>query len=115
MTDMQDLEDVDQDDRTSGRTTIYEVFNPDHTVGVACDRDGEGIGLHLTEDAKDNGDTWLSGEIVRLARLAHLKSRVGLRAEMEHNGARPYTVDALDLPSEAAYRAIEDAEFGQPL
>ncbi len=112
MTDMQDLEGTGQDSGISWRTTVYEVFNPDHTVGVACDRDGEVIGLHLTEDAQDSGDAWLSAEIVRLARLAHLKSRVGLRAEMEHNGARPYTIDALDLPSEASYRAIEDAEFG---
>lgn len=90
----------------------YEVFNPDHSVGVACDRDGEVVGLHLSDEARDNGDSWLAAEILRLARLAHLKSRVGLRAEMEYNGARPYTVDSFDLPTEAAYRAMEHAEFG---
>lgn len=112
MADVQDLDDLDQNEQTSWRATVYEVFNPDHTVGVACDRDGEVIGMHLTDDARENGDAWLSAEIVRLARLAHLKSRVGLRAEMEHNGALPYTVDAFDLPSEATYRAMEAAEFG---
>ncbi len=94
------------------RTMTYEVFNPDHTVGTACDRDGEIIGLHITDEARENGDTWLAEEIVRLARLVHLKSRVGLRAEMEHKGTRSYTIDAFDLPTENSYRAIERAEFG---
>ncbi|SUA72816.1 Uncharacterised protein [Nocardia otitidiscaviarum] len=90
----------------------YEVFNPDNTVGVACNRDGEIVGLHITDDAREFGETWLSAEILKLARLAHQKSRVGLRAEMEYKGARPYTIDAFDLPTEAAYRAMEDAELG---
>ncbi|WP_280509037.1 hypothetical protein [Nocardia cyriacigeorgica] len=38
---------------------------------------------------------------------------MGLRAEMEYNGARPYTVDAMDLPAEAPYRAIDNAEQGR--
>ncbi|GAB2559288.1 hypothetical protein [Nocardia heshunensis] len=96
------------------RTLSYEVFNPDHTVGVACNRDGEIIGLHLTDDARDNGETWLAAELVRLARLAHHKSRLGLRTEMEHNGTRGHTIDSFDLPTEASYRAMEAAEFGTP-
>ncbi|AHH16405.1 hypothetical protein NONO_c16040 [Nocardia nova SH22a] len=94
------------------RNTTYEVFNPDHTVGVACDRDGEVIGLHITDDARDNGDAWLAAEIVRIARLAHTKSRVGLRSEMEANGTRSYTIDSFALPTESSYRAMEIAEFG---
>ncbi|WP_433525816.1 hypothetical protein ACQPZ2_13400 [Nocardia pseudovaccinii] len=114
---MTEFDDLDQDDLDEvappdWRNLIYEVFNPDHTVGVACGRDGEVVGLHITDDARDNGDTWLAAEIVRLARLAHLKSRVGLRAEMEHNGTRPYTIDSFDLPTESSYRATEIAEFG---
>ena len=93
---------------------IYEVFNPDGTAGVACNGDGEIVGMHITDEARDNGEPWLSREIVRLAKLAHAKSRVGLRAEMERNGARPYTIDAFDLPTEASYRQLEAAEFGQP-
>lgn len=93
------------------RSMIYEVFNPDHTAGVACNRDGEVIGLHITDEARDNGDSWLSAELLRLARLAHTKSRVGLRAEMEYKGTRSYTIDAFDLPTEAAYRVMEKAEF----
>ncbi|MFE9575202.1 hypothetical protein ACFYO1_02355 [Nocardia sp. NPDC006044] len=91
---------------------IYEVFNADRTAGVACNRDGEVIGMHLTDEACDNGDIWLADQLLRLARLAHMKSRVGLRAEMEYNGTRSYTVDAFDLPTEAGYRAAEEAEFG---
>ncbi|MET9489851.1 hypothetical protein [Nocardia sp. NPDC006630] len=114
MTTEHDLYDTDDElpAAPDWRTMTYEVFNPDHTVGVACDRDGEMIGLHLTDDARDNGDAWLAAEILRLARLAHLKSRVGLRVEMEYNGTRPFTVDSFDLPTEAAYRATEAAELG---
>ncbi|MFX0574685.1 hypothetical protein [Nocardia nepalensis] len=111
-----DVDDFDAEDREAGpdwRKMLYEVFNPDHSVGVACDRSGEVVGLHITDDARDNGDTWLAAEIVRLARLAHLKSRVGLRAEMEHNGTRPYTIDSFDLPTEASYRVMEETEFGR--
>ncbi|APE36922.1 hypothetical protein BOX37_26655 [Nocardia mangyaensis] len=107
----------DESDDTTGTAPdwvkrTYEVFNPDNTVGVACNRDGEIVGLHLTDEVREYGDTWLTAELLKLARLAHQKSRVGLRAEMEHKGARPYTIDAFDLPTEAAYRAMEDAEFG---
>lgn len=91
---------------------IHEVFNPDHTVGVACGRDGEVVGMHITEDAKDNGEAWLSAEILKVAGLAHAKSRLGLRREMEANGARAYTVDSFGLPTDAAYRAMEDEAFG---
>lgn len=105
--------DLDAEERAPDwKSMVYEVFNPERSVGVACGRDGEVIGLHLSDEARDNGDAWLAAEIMRVARLAHLKSRVGLRAEMEYNGARPYTVDSFDLPTEAAYRAMENAEFG---
>lgn len=91
---------------------VHEVFNPDHTVGVACDRDGEVVGLHITDEARENGDSWLSAEILKIAALAHAKSRLGLRREMEANGARSYTVDSFGLPTEAAYQAMEDEAFG---
>ncbi|RMI29531.1 hypothetical protein [Nocardia stercoris] len=112
---MSDYDEPDLEDaavQPDWATRIYEVFNPDETVGVACDRSGEIVGLHLTDEARDNGDEWLAAEIVRLGKLAHLKSRVGLREEMLHNGTRPYTVDSFGLPTEAAYRAQEAAEFG---
>ena len=105
-------DEPDTADEPDWRNLTYEVFNPDHTVGAACNRDGEIIGLHITDEARENGDTWLSAEIVRLARLVHLKSRAGLRAEIEGKGTRPYTVDSLDLPTEKSYRAMEQAEFG---
>ncbi|NKY34781.1 hypothetical protein HGA13_17110 [Nocardia speluncae] len=91
---------------------IHEVFNPDHTVGVACGRDGEVVGMHITDDAKENGEVWLSAEILKVAGLAHAKSRLGLRREMEANGARAYTVDSFGLPTEGMYRAMENEAFG---
>ncbi|MEV0032764.1 hypothetical protein [Nocardia sp. NPDC050793] len=90
----------------------YEVFNPDSTVGVACDREGEMVGLHITDHAREQGDTWLAAEVLRIAKLAHMKSRVGVRGEMERSGVQPYTIDSFGLPTEAAYRAAENAEFG---
>ncbi|MEV3960084.1 hypothetical protein AB0M34_04165 [Nocardia sp. NPDC050193] len=98
--------------KSVGPPQVHEVFNPDHTVGVACDRDGEIVGLHITDDARENGDTWLSAEILKVAGLAHAKSRLGLRREMEANGARSYTIDSFGLPTEAAYQALEDQAFG---
>ncbi|MFD0364589.1 hypothetical protein ACFQZZ_24370 [Nocardia sp. GCM10030253] len=110
--DADDLDNVDTDE-PDWRSMVYEVLNPDNTVGVACDRDGEVVGMHITDDARDNGDTWLAAEILRCARLAHAKSRVGLRAEMAYKGTQSYTIDSFDLPTEAAYRAMEDEVFGR--
>ncbi|WP_328404184.1 hypothetical protein [Nocardia sp. NBC_00403] len=112
--DVDDL-DLDEDDfdPSAYEARTFEVFNPDHTAGVACDRDGEIIGMHVADDALENGDDWLAAEILKLARLAHAKSRVGLRNEMERKGSLPYTIDSFDLPTEASYRAMEDAEFGR--
>ncbi|MEV0297677.1 hypothetical protein [Nocardia sp. NPDC050710] len=110
-----DFYDADPDEpeaEPDWKNRIYEVFNADRTVGVACNRDGEVIGLHLDDEARENGDSWLASEIVKLARLAHLKSRVGLREEMEYNGSRPYVVDSFDLPTENSYRSMERAELG---
>ncbi|WP_406231668.1 hypothetical protein [Nocardia sp. NBC_01009] len=112
-------DDVDLDDAEAGagepdwRSMTYEVLNPDNTVGVACDRDGEVVGLHITDEARENGDVWLGAEILRCARLAHAKSRVGLRTEMEFKGTKSYTIDSFDLPTEAAYRAMENEAFGR--
>ncbi|MFC9897824.1 hypothetical protein ACFVMC_29395 [Nocardia sp. NPDC127579] len=108
-----DEPDLDEPENTGPdwQNMVYEVFDPEHTLGVACDRDGQVIGLHITDEARENGDAWLCTEIVRLARLAHLKSRVGLRAEMAHKGTRSFTIDSFDLPTEASYRATEAAEF----
>ncbi|WP_328391705.1 hypothetical protein [Nocardia sp. NBC_00416] len=119
MSDEFDYDDDSPDDfdgpvttKSVGPPQVHEVFNPDHTAGVACDRDGEIVGLHITDDARENGDAWLGAEILKLARLAHAKSRLGLRREMEANGARSYTIDSFGLPTEAAYQAMEDEAFG---
>lgn len=93
------------------RSMVYEVFNPEGSVGVACDREGEIIGMHITDEARDAGDAWLGTEIVKLAGLAYQKSRLGLRKEMEYKGTRPYTIDSFELPTEAAYQAMEDEAF----
>ncbi|WP_280273150.1 hypothetical protein [Nocardia wallacei] len=94
------------------RNAIYEVFNPDYSVGAACDHNGMIVGLHVGEEVRQNTDDWLADELLRVARLAHLKSQVGRRAELLHNGASPDVADDLGLPTEAAYILREKIEFG---
>ncbi|WP_245671426.1 hypothetical protein [Nocardia amamiensis] len=97
----------------SGRSgRIYEVFNPDYSVGVGCDQSGRIVGLHLGDEVWESADSWLAGEIVRVARLAHLKARVGRRMELLSRGVSPVVADALALPTEAEYRLQEKAAFG---
>ncbi|WP_328407757.1 hypothetical protein [Nocardia sp. NBC_00403] len=112
MTDLDTSSDVGQA-QPDWRNLIYEVFNPDYSVGVACDRSGTIVGLHLGDGVWDNTDSWLANELVRVARLAYLKSRVGRRAELLHNGAWPSIADSLGLITETEYKFREQAEFGR--
>lgn len=91
---------------------IYEVFNTDYSVGVACNTAGVIVGLHLGDEIVDNTDAWLAVEIVRVARLARMKSEVGRRDILLDRGVLPHVADTLGLPSEADYRRAEKAEFG---
>ncbi|WP_327100864.1 hypothetical protein OIE68_19945 [Nocardia vinacea] len=112
---MTDLDTGDGDEAEAPpdwRNLIYEVFNPDYSVGVACDHSGMIVGLHLGDEVWQNTDSWLAGEVLRVARLAHLKSRVGRRTELLYNGAFPYVADELGLPTEAEYTLQEKTEFG---
>ncbi|WP_216897854.1 hypothetical protein [Nocardia alni] len=93
--------------------TFYEVFNPDHSVGVACDLDGEIIGLHIGAGVRDSTDGWLAAEILLLARLAYQKSLVGRRAEMLERGTPSYIAEDFGLPTAAQYAAMERAAFDQ--
>lgn len=112
------MTDVEASDATQGgvpldwANLIYEVFNPDYSVGVACDRSGAIVGLHLGDEVWENTDSWLAAEILRVAKLAYLKSRAGRRAELLDNGGSPRLADAMGLPTEAAYTLAEKAEFG---
>ncbi|WP_416565457.1 hypothetical protein [Nocardia testacea] len=91
---------------------VFEVFNPDYSVGVACDLAGEIVGVHLGDEIWESTDAWLAAEIVRVARLAHMKSQVGRRMALLDNGALPHVADARGLPTEAEYRRMEKMEFG---
>ena len=91
---------------------VYEAFNLDYSVGVACDVRGLIVGVHLGDEVWENSDAWLSTEIVRVARLAHVKSQVGRRAVLTEQGALPHVLDEQGLPTEADYQRMEKAEFG---
>ncbi|MFI2230768.1 hypothetical protein [Nocardia testacea] len=90
----------------------FEVFNPDYSVGVACDRSGLIIGLHLDDEVWENTDEWLAQEIVRVARLARLKSQAGRRVELMATAVGARLADRLGLPTRAEYELLEKAEFG---
>ncbi|MGW1739027.1 hypothetical protein ACWCPQ_09475 [Nocardia sp. NPDC001965] len=99
----------------SSRQQIFEVFNPDYSVGVACDGAGIIVGLHLGDEIAEQSDAWLAAEIVRLARLARMKSDVGRRRVLLDDGMLPHAAEARGLPSETDYRRAEAAEFGEGL
>ncbi|MEU4432313.1 hypothetical protein ACH474_10820 [Nocardia rhamnosiphila] len=91
---------------------IFEVFNPEYSVGVACALSGEIVGVHLGEEIWENDDAWLAAEILRVARLAYMKSQVGRRASLLERGALPHVADARGLPTESDYLLQEKLEFG---
>lgn len=94
------------------RPASFEVFNPDYTVGVACDRSGLIVGLHLDDEVWENTDEWLALEIVRVARLARLKSQVGRRSELMATAAGARLADRMSLPTQVDYELLEKFEFG---
>ncbi|MBB5918758.1 hypothetical protein BJY24_007670 [Nocardia transvalensis] len=88
------------------------MFNTDYSVGVACNHNGLVVGVHLGDEVWENSDHWLASEIIRIARLAHMKAGVGHRAEILQRNGNGRLADALGLPTEAQYRRAEKAEFG---
>lgn len=91
------------------------MFNPDYSVGVACNAAGVVVGLHLGDEIVEYSDAWLAAEILRLARLARMKSQVARRQALLDSGMLPHAVEAHELPNEAEYRRAEAAEFGDGL
>ncbi|MET8878515.1 hypothetical protein [Nocardia sp. NPDC004604] len=114
MTDLDMSDDAEVEAAPDWHNLIYEVFNPDYSVGVGCDRAGMIVGLYLGDEVLEHADDgWLAAEVLRLARLAHMKSRVGRRAELLYHGALPHLADSLELPTEAAYNLMEKTEFAR--
>lgn len=100
------------DEPETAKDELFEVYNTDQTVGVGCNRGGSVVAVHISDDILDHGDHWVGQEIMRVAKLAHMKSRVGLRKQMERSGTDAYTLSSFGLPSETDYLAAEIAEFG---
>ncbi|WP_328392074.1 hypothetical protein [Nocardia sp. NBC_00416] len=107
---MSAMDDVES--QPNRNSPVYEAFNPDYSVGVGCNLFGVIVGVHLGDEVWENTDAWLAAEIVRVARLAHLKSQVGRRSVLSARGALPHVLDEQGLPTEADYQRIEKAEFG---
>jgi hypothetical protein len=109
---MNNCVEFDDGEELDAKPTVYEVFNPDQTIGVACDREGAVVGLHIDDDILDNGDEWLARQIMLVAELAREKSRVGLRAELERSGSDPFVLRSFGLPTDADFVAMEIDAFG---
>ncbi|WP_280415798.1 hypothetical protein [Nocardia carnea] len=105
-------DDAEAESSVSGATSGYEVFNPDYSVGVACDRHGMIIGIHLGDEVWENTDAWLSNEILKVAKLARMKSQVGRRAELMTTNKGAHLAGRLRLPMENDYKLSERSEFG---
>ena len=112
MTDLFAPESDAAEDFPARPPDICEVFNPDHSVGVACNLGGAIVGLHIGDAVRDNTDAWLAAEILRVARLAYQKALLGRRLVMTRDGVLPHVLDGLDLPTQAKYTAMESTEFG---
>lgn len=102
----------DSGSQSGHASRIYEAFNPDYSVGVACNILGVIVGVHLGDEVWENTDAWLAAEIVRVARLARVKSQVGRRSMLAARGALRHVLDEYGLPTEEEYRRMEKAEFG---
>jgi hypothetical protein len=108
------LQDDEENTANSGALEPHsEVFNPSHSVGVACGPSGEIVGLHIGAEVRDNTDLWLASEVLLLARLAHQKSRLRQRIAMAARGVPSYIIDQLGFPTAAEYAAMERAAFGE--
>ncbi|WP_280437423.1 hypothetical protein [Nocardia carnea] len=105
--------DFGSDEQVAPSVLAFEVFNPEYSVGVACGIAGDVVGIHLGPEILEADDAWLAAEILRVARLAHVKSQVGRRAMMLERGMLPHVADARGLPTEIEFRYLEAAEFGE--
>ncbi|MCH9729730.1 MAG: DUF2694 domain-containing protein [Actinomycetia bacterium] len=91
----------------SAQETTVEVFEAtscDEAIIVSVDRQGASIGVQLEPEAMECADAELAGRIIRLNTLAHLRSQLALRLEMEGN--RVDNVGA-SLPTEDQVAAFE--------
>ncbi|MCX0274171.1 hypothetical protein NLM24_26470 [Nocardia zapadnayensis] len=70
------------------------------------------VGLHLSDEVWENTDDWLAREILRVAKLAHVKSQVGRRAELMVGEAGGRAADRFGLPTESDFQRLEKDEFG---
>lgn len=96
-----------------GDNPNFEVFNPDYSVGVACDYDGRIVGIHLGQEISEASDEWLADQILRAGKLACLKSRVAHRNALRAIGASGAHADALGFPTETEYQLQLKKEFGE--
>ncbi|WP_406234870.1 hypothetical protein [Nocardia sp. NBC_01009] len=115
MTDLDTSEAAEAQAPPDWQNLTYEVFNPSYSVGVACNRSGVIVGVHLGDEVWENSDSWLATEIVRVARLAYLRSRVGRRAELLYNGGSPRSADSMGMITEAEYNFQWKTEFARDL
>ena len=86
---------------------MFEAAARDASVIVTVGRHGDTLGVQLEPAAMQLTDAEIANRIVRLNTLAHLRSQLAQRLEMENNPLAP----TVPLPTEAqgeAYAATID-------
>jgi hypothetical protein len=66
---------------------VFEAASQDDAVVVAVGRSGNSLGVYLEAPAMRLTDAELASRIVKLNTLAHLRSQVALRNELERHRA----------------------------
>lgn len=77
-------------------TEVFEGCSRDGAIRVRVGRNGNSLGLEIEPEAMDLTENELAGRIMQLNTLAHLRSQLALRLEME---ARHVTIST-PLPTE---------------
>lgn len=72
-------------------TDVFEACSRDGSIRVRVGRRGNSLGLQLEHAAMLLDETDLANRIMQLNTLAHLRSQLALRLEMENNNAEVTT------------------------
>lgn len=84
-------------------TAVFEAASRDAVIVVSVGRHGNTLGVQLEAAVMELSDAELANRIIQLNTLAHLRSQLALRLEMENNHA----VVSGALPTEDQVQSYE--------
>jgi uncharacterized protein DUF2694 len=92
---------------TDYEAAVFEAASRDDSIVVAVGRSGNSLGVALQESALRLSDAELANRIIRLNTLAHLRSQLALRLELD--AKRASVSSALPTGDQvASYEALID-------